>query len=62
MTKLLVKNPNHPLSIDLFLTNPPKYFQNSSVREAGLSDFHKMVITVMKMSFQKLEPKIIHYR
>ena len=62
MTKLLVKNPNHPLSIDLFLTNAPKYFQNSSVREAGLSDFHKMVITVMKMSFQKLEPKIINYR
>ena len=61
MTKLLVKNPNNPHSIDLFLTNPPKYFQKSSVREAGLSDFHKMVITVMKMSFQKLEPKIINY-
>ena len=28
----------------------------------GLSDFHKMVITVMKMTFQKNPPKELHYR
>ena len=28
----------------------------------GLSDFHKMTVTVMKTTFQKLDPKIIHYR
>ena len=56
------KNPNNPSCIDLLLTNFPKNFQNSSVIETGLSDFHKMVVTVMKTNFRKLEPKIINYR
>ena len=56
------KNPNNPSCIDLLLTNFPKYFQNSCVIETGLSDFHKMVVTVMKTNFRKLEPKIINYR
>ena len=30
--------------------------------EAGLSDFHKMTVTVMKTTFEKLKPNIIHYR
>ena len=55
------KNPNNPSCIDLLLTNFLKYFQNSSVIETGLSDFHKMVVTVMKTNFRKLEPKIINY-
>ena len=28
----------------------------------GLSDFHKLTITVMKCSFQKQSPKVIYYR
>ena len=56
------KNPNNPSCIDLLLTIFPKYFQNSLVIETGLSDFHKMVVTVMKTNFRKLEPKIINYR
>ena len=28
----------------------------------GLSDFHKMVVTVMKSSFEKMSPKEISYR
>ena len=56
------KNPNNSSCIDLLLTNFPKYFQNSSVTETRLSDFHKIVVTVMKMNFGKLEPKIINYR
>ena len=56
------KNPNNPSCIDLLLTNFPKCFQNSCVIETGLSDFHKMVVTVMKTNLQKLEPKIINYR
>ena len=35
--------------MDLILTNRPRSFQNSSVVERGLSDFHKMCVTVMKM-------------
>ena len=56
------KNPNNPSCIDLLLTNFPKCFQNSCVIETGLSDSHKMVVTVMKTNLQKLEPKIINYR
>ena len=40
------KNPEKPSCIDLILTNRPKSFQNSSVVETGLSDFHKMTLTV----------------
>ena len=48
------KNPEKPSCIDLLLTNRPKSFQNSSVVETGLSDFHKMAVTVMKTTFGKL--------
>ena len=56
------KNPDKPTCIDLILTNCPGSFQNSCVVETGLSDFHKMVVTVMKTSYRKSQPKIIHYR
>ena len=39
------KDPEKTLSIDLLLTNRPKSFQNSSVVETGLSDFHKMTVS-----------------
>ena len=56
------KNPENPSCIDLILTNNPLSFQNSGVIETGLSDFHKMIVTVMKTTNQKLDPKITHYR
>ena len=56
------KNPQNPSCIDLILTNSPLSFQSPGVIETGLSDFHKMTVTVMKTTFQKLDPKIIHYR
>ena len=43
------KNPENPSCIDLFLTNFPNSFQNSSVVETGLFDFHRMIVTVMKL-------------
>ena len=30
--------------------------------ETGLSDFHKMVVTVMKTTYRKPEPRIVYYR
>ena len=56
------KNPENPTCIDLILTNHPLSFQNSCVLETGLSDFHKMTVTIMKASFQRLQPRIINYR
>ena len=56
------KNPDKSTCIDLILTNCPGSFQNSCVIETGLSDFHKMTATVMKTSYQKIEPRVINYR
>ena len=56
------KNTDNPSCIDLVLTNSPGSFQSSCAIETGLSDFHKMMVTVMKTSFQKLKPRVIIYR
>ena len=56
------KNPCNPSCIDLSLTNRPRSFQNTlTIETAGISDFHKMVITVMKVFYKKQKPKIIEY-
>ena len=41
------ENPNKLSCIDLILTNKPRSFQQSCVIEIGLSDFHKMTVTIM---------------
>ena len=56
------KNIENPKCIDLILTNSAYNFQHSKVIETGLSDFHKMVITVMKNTYPKQTPNIIKYR
>ena len=37
-------------------------FQHTSVIETGISDHHKLILTVMKSIFSKASPKIFHYR
>ena len=56
------KNPENPSCIDLILTNRNRSFQGSYLIETGISDFHKMTLTVMKSYFKKQEPKILTYR
>ena len=56
------KSLDNPSCIDLFLTNSPQSFQNTSTITTGLSDFHRMVVTVMKTTFPKGKPKTIYYR
>ena len=56
------KNPDNPSCTDLILTNKRFSFQNSCVADTGLSDFHRMILTVTKMTFQKLKPGVINYR
>ena len=51
------KNIESPSCIDLILINKPLYFQNTNVLETGISDFHKLTLTIMKSSFYKQEPK-----
>ena len=56
------KSMNNPSCIDVMLTNRSSCFENSTVIETGLSDCHKMTITVMKKYFKKREPITITYR
>ena len=49
------KNPDNPSCIDLILTDP-------SVFKTGLFDFHRMILIVTKMTFQKLKPRVMNYR
>ena len=56
------KNPDNPSCRDLFLKNRPKCFQSTMTMETGILDFHKMVIIVLKIFYEKQKPKIIHYR
>ena len=56
------KNPSNPSCINQFLTNNANCFQKSSVFETGLSDFHKLIVIVMKSHIPKQQAKIIKYR
>ena len=56
------KNPERPTSVDVILPNSYRSFQNSCAMETGLSDFHKMIVTILKTYFPRKEPKIIQYR
>ena len=42
------KNPDNPSCIDRTLTNKPRIFFNTRIIETGLSDHHKMCITVTR--------------
>jgi exonuclease III len=55
------KSSENPSSIDIMLTNKKRSFQNSMTVETGLSDFHKMTVTVLKSHFKKKEPIEIIY-
>ena len=56
------KNPDKPSSIDLIPTNKSKSFQTSQIIETGISDFQKMVTTVLKVYVKKNGPSVIQYR
>ena len=52
------KSPTNSSCIEVFLTNSPNSFQESTVVEAALSDFHKLIVTVMKSYSPKRTPNI----
>ena len=56
------KSISNPSCIDLFLTNSVPSFQHTTTLTTGLSDFHNMVVTVMRSTFPKAQPKIVYYR
>ena len=44
------------------LTNPVCSFQKSSALEAGLTDFHKMKVAVLKSFLEKKQARTISYK
>ena len=56
------KNRNKSSCTDLILTNRKKQFMPCALIETGFSDFHKMVVTVLKSYFRKREATMIEYR
>ena len=55
------KNLENPSCIDLFITNSTHSFQNTITVSTVLSDFHDIIITVLKMTFPNAKPKVIFY-
>ena len=51
-----------PKCYDLILTNKKDSFQNTLALTTGLSDFHKMTMSVLKTEFVKADPIQINYR
>ena len=47
------KNPNNPSCIDHIITNSPKSFFKTEAVFTGLSDFHKLVLSIFKLHFSK---------
>ena len=56
------KNPNNPSRIDLFLTNSPRSFYQTETLFTGLSDLHKLFLSIFKTTFTKSKAKEIIYR
>ena len=52
----------NPTCMDLFLTNSRNSFKKSTVISAGISDFHEMIVTVLKTTIVKGKPRQILYR
>ena len=50
---------DNPSCIELFITNSPNSFQNTSTITTGLSDFHKMVIIVLNATLQKVSQRLL---
>ena len=48
--------------IDLILTNKLLSFKNTYVIETVRSDFHKMIVAVIKMHCPKMKPQVVTYR
>ena len=60
--KTCFKNPDRPTCIDLILTKSSRSFQDTCTVETGLSDFHKLVVTVLELYFPKQKPYIQTFR
>ena len=60
--KTCFKSINNLTSVDLLISNKEKCFKFATTIDTGLSDFHEMVLVILKKKFEKAKPKVISYR
>ena len=48
--------------MDLMLGTKPQSFKHSCVIVTGLSDFHRITVTVTKATFTTLQPRVVNYK
>ena len=56
------KNPAKPTCIDLVITYKTGMFWNTKTYETGSSDLHKFSVSIMKLSYKKIPPRMIKCR
>ena len=56
------KNPAEPTCIDMIITNKRGMFQSAKTYETDLSDFHKLVVSIMKLSYKKRSVFMMHFK
>ena len=56
------KSLSNPSCIDLIITNRKMCFQHTNTICTGISDHHRLVYTMFKSTFKKLQPKKLIYR
>ena len=57
------KNPAKPTCIEMIITNKlVEMFRIAKMYETGLSDFYKLFVSVMKLSYKKRPPRMIKCR
>ena len=45
-----------------YVDKKPRSFKHTCIIETGLYDFHRTTVTVMKATFQELQPRVVNYR
>ena len=60
--KTCFKSISNPTCVDLLISNKEKCFKSASTIDTGLSDFHKMVLVVLKKKFERAKPEELSYR
>ena len=48
--------------IDLILTSRPSLYQFTNVFQAGVSDHHLLIYTMLKSTYSRMEPKVLTKR
>ena len=60
--KTCFKNVDNPSTIDLILTTCPSSFKHTTALTTAISDFHKLIVSVLKLTMPNDKPKEILYR